>query len=436
MNKFFRSAAMVFALFTIAAISAAAQVTGGAVTGNVLDPNGAVVKGATVVLKDKSRGQEYTTTTTDAGNYQFPNVPTGTYTLTITAPGFANANGDITVSLNQTSTANVALKVAASNATVDVTADTETIVQTDTSQMGATFKTREFQDLPVGGSPNNLALLAPQVVSPPIGVSGEGAITGGLRQRANGFTVDGVDNTDVGVSGSVRGIIADSVSEFSFLQNNFNAEFSSAGAGQFNTITKSGTNQYHGSAFGYWDSQHFNARSTDEDGGPQRFNKNVRYGGTFGGPLPYPHFGEGGPRFMSGKDKLFFFATYERDFFVGEGSSSGYIAPTQAGLNAIAARPGASAYVINLIRSSMPLAPVSEFDNCSPDGPGPILGACGIGMGNVNVPLPNTNGTKSFQFNVDHNLNAKNQFRYRFYKSKFYPGRRGASPPLCRGYVR
>jgi hypothetical protein len=419
MNKIFTKAAMLFAIFAIAAMSAAAQVTGGAVTGNVVDPNGAVVKGATVVLKDKERGRDFTATTTDSGNYNFPNVPTGTYTMTVTAAGFGVSTGEVVVNLNQTATANVALTVAGSNTVVDVTADTETIVQTDTSQVGATFKEREFKDLPVNGNPNNLALLAPQVVSPPIGVSGEGAITGGLRQRANGFTVDGVDNTDVGVSGSVRGVIADSVSEFAFLQNNFNAEFSSAGAGQFNTITKSGTNQYHGSVYSYFDSQRFNARSTDEDGGPKRFGKNVRYGGNLGGPLPYPHFGEGGPRFESGKDKLFFFINYERDFFVGEGSSSGYTAPTEAGLNLIASRPGVSPYVINLLKSAMPLAPTAEFDNCSEDGPGPIVGICGIGLGNVNVPLPNTNGTKSFQGNFDFNMNPKNQFRFRFFKSKF-----------------
>jgi len=420
-----RSFMVIVGLTALFAIGTLAQVTGGAVTGSIVDQNGAVVRGATVVLKDKARGQEFTATTSNSGNYQFPNVQTGTYTMTVTAAGFAQATGEVIVSLNQTATANVALTVAGGTAVVDVTADTEAIVQTDTSQMGATFKGREFQDLPVNGNPNNLALLAPQVVSPPIGISGEGAVTGGLRQRANGFTVDGVDNTDVGVSGSVRGVISDSVGEFSFLQNNYNAEFSSAGAGQFNTITKSGTNQYHGSVFSYFDSQHFNARSTDEDGGGKRFSKNARYGGTLGGPLPFPHFGEGGPRMHSGKDRLFFFAAFERDFFVGEGSSSGYIAPTEAGLNQIAARPGASPFVINLLRSAMPLAPTQEFVNCvdpndvDPTEFGLILGACGIGLGNVNVPLPNTNGTKSFQGNIDYNLNDKNQFRFRFYKTKF-----------------
>jgi len=401
------------------ASAVAAQVTGGAVTGTVVDPNGAVVRGATVLLKDKSRGQEFTAETTDAGSYQFPNLQTGTYTITVTATSFSQATGEVVVSLNQTATANITLSLATSTAVVNVTSETENIVQTDSSQVGATFKTRQFQDLPVAGNPNNLALLAPQVISPPIGVSGEGAITGGLRQRSNSFTIDGVDNNDVGVSGSVRGVIQDSVSEFSFLQNNFNAEFSSGGAGAFNTITKSGTNSYHGSLFGYWDRERFNARSTDEDGTTKRKLKNNRYGGTVGGPIPFPRFGEGGPSIKSGKDHLFFFFALERDTFDGEGGSSGYIAPTAAGLAKIAALPGVSPYVINLVNKSMPLAGAKEFDNCSAFGTGPILGTCGIDMGNVNVPLPNTNATKSYQFNVDANVNAKNQLRFRYYQTDY-----------------
>src|SRR5258706_13682059 len=155
MNKLFTKAAMLIAIFAIAAMSAAAQVTGGAVTGTVVDPNGAVVRGATVSLKDKSRGLEITTTTTDAGNYQFPNVHTGTYTMTVTAAGFSPAAGDITGSLNQTSTANITLTVGPSTAVVDRTSETQTIVQTDTSQMGLTFKERQVQDLPVNGDSNN-----------------------------------------------------------------------------------------------------------------------------------------------------------------------------------------------------------------------------------------------------------------------------------------
>src|SRR6476661_410285 len=88
----------------VLAVGAFAQVTGGAVTGTVVDPNGAVVSGATVLLKDKARGTEFTTQTTGAGSYQFPNVQTGTYMMTVTAAGFAVAKGEVVVSLNQTAT--------------------------------------------------------------------------------------------------------------------------------------------------------------------------------------------------------------------------------------------------------------------------------------------------------------------------------------------
>src|SRR6185295_11514421 len=256
------------------------------------------------------------------------------------------------------------------------TSGIENIVQTDTSQVAMTFQTRQFQDLPVSQNPNNLALLAPNVTSPPVGVSGEGAISGGLRQRSNSFSIDGVDNNDNGVSGSVRGVIPDTVSEFSFLQNNFNAEFSSGGAGVFNTITKSGTNDFHGSVFGYFDRERFNARTTAEDGTTKNRLKQNRYGGTVGGPLLFPHFGEGThPAVYSGKDHLFFFFAYEKTTFDGEGSPSSYTAPTSAGLAKIAALPGVSPYVIGLVNQSMPLASSKEFDNCSSSGTGAILGA-------------------------------------------------------------
>ena len=411
-----KSLLIAMAALVVFASVVAAQVTGGAVTGTVLDPDGSAVVGATVSLKDKSRGLDFTTQTTGAGSYQFTNVPTGTYTMTVTATGFAESTGQVLVSLNQTVTANVALTITAGTAVVNVTSGIENIVQTDTSQVATTFQQRQFQDLPVSQNPNNLALLAPNVTAPPVGVSGEGAISGGLRQRSNSFSIDGVDNNDVGVSGSVRGVIPDTVSEFSFLQNNFNAEFSSGGAGLFNTITKSGTNEFHGSLFGYFDRERFNARSTAEDGTTKNRLKQNRYGGTVGGPVLFPHFGEGThPAVYSGKDHLFFFFAYEKTTFDGEGSPSSYTAPTSAGLAKIASLPGVSPYVINLVQQSMPLASSRQFDNCSKDGTGAILDVCGIDQGTVQAVLPNTNATKAYQFNVDANLNAQNQLRFRYY---------------------
>jgi hypothetical protein len=412
MRKYLKFAVASLAIMVVLVVSASAQVTGGAITGSVVDQNGAVVRGATVVLKDKARGQEFTTQTTDAGSYQFPNVQTGDYTLTVTANGFAPTNRELVVSLNQTTTVDVALAVSGSTAVVDVVAGGEAIVQSDSSQIGTTFKGRAAQDLPINGNANNLALLAPNVIPPANGTAGSGGVSGGIRARGNTFNVDGVDNNDASVTGPATAPIQDAVQEFTLLQNNFSAEFGAGAGGQFNQITKSGTNDYHGNIFTYIGSQALNSRSTDEDGTDKNYFKEVRYGGTLGGPLPYPHFGEGGPRFYSGKNKLFFFTAYEKYFQEGQGSSGSYSAPTEAGLNQIASIPGASSYLVNLLRTYVTLPTTSSFTMS-------VLGVPNVPFGDVFLPIPASQEQKSFQFNVDHLPNEKNQFRYRYARSRY-----------------
>lgn len=412
MKKIFMKAAIMSLLLVVGAISAAAQVTGGAVTGNVVDPNGAIVRGATVVLKDKARGQEYTVQTTDSGSYQFPNVPTGDYTVTISASGFAPTNREVVVSLNQTTTVDVALAVGGSSAVVDVVAGGEAVVQSDSSQIGTTFKGRAAQDLPINGNANNLALLAPNVIPPANGTAGYGGVSGGIRARGNTFNVDGVDNNDASVTGPATAPIQDAIAEFTLLQNNFSAEFGAGAGGQFNQITKSGTNSYHGSLFSYIGSQKLNARSTDEDGTQKNYFKEVRYGFTLGGPLPYPHFGEGGPRFNSGKNKLFFFTAWEKYFQEGQGSAGSYSAPTEAGLNTIANSPQASQYLVNLLRTYVTLPTTSSFTMN-------VLGIPNVPFGDVFLPIPSSQEQKSFQLNIDHLPNERNQLRYRYARSRY-----------------
>jgi len=142
MNKI-RINSLLIALVALVVFAGAAlgQVTGGAVTGTVLDANAAAVGGATVQLHDKARGTDFTTETTSAGSYNFPNVPTGTYTMTVTASGFAKATGEVVVNLNQTSTANVTVTVAGATAVVMASLLVSKIVsrrtsESDTSQCG------------------------------------------------------------------------------------------------------------------------------------------------------------------------------------------------------------------------------------------------------------------------------------------------------------
>src|SRR5688572_9144716 len=237
------------------------QVTGGAVTGTVSDANGAVVPNVTIKLADKARGQVFTTQTTESGSYLYPNVPVGEYTITIEQAGFEKVSKDLRVSLNQTVTVDTALQVAGSNNVVNVAAGGDTLVQTDTSQVGKSFQSRGVQDLPNAGNINALAALAPNVLPNPVGLATTTPVIGGVRPRGNTFNVDGVDNDDPSVTGPVTAPIQDAVEEFSLLQNNFNAEFGAGAGGQFNTVTKSGTNHYHGSVFTYIDSEKLNAPS-------------------------------------------------------------------------------------------------------------------------------------------------------------------------------
>jgi hypothetical protein len=408
----------ILAVVLLSANLSFSQVTGGAVTGSVVDSNAAIIPNATVKLTDKQRGQVFSATTTSAGSYLFPNVPVGEYSVTIEASGFATFKRDMVVSLNQTATVDAALQASGGTNVVDVLAANEAIVQTDTSQIGKSFDTRKAQDLPINGNPNNLAVLSASVIPAANGTANNNPVIGGVRNRGNSFNVDGVDNNDASVTGPATGPIQDAVSEFTLLQNNYNAEFGAGAGGQFNTITKSGTNFYRGNLFNYIGSQHLNASTTDESTqGFKNFFKETRYGGTFGGPLPFPNFGEGGPMFLSGKNKLFFFGAFER-FYQEEAASAGsYVAPTLAGLNQLAAIPGVSQYVIDLFRKNVTLAATPDAALTATFGS--VLGRTGIPFGEVILPIPAFQEQNSYQFNVDHLPNEKNQFRYRYSRSRF-----------------
>jgi hypothetical protein len=424
MQKNLNSVIGILLSLVFSALIVSAQVTGGAITGSVVDPQGAVVPNATVTVTDKARGRNFTAQTTSAGSYLFPNVPVGEYTVAVEATGFGRVTREVNVSLNQTATVDISLTVGGGTTTVDVIGTDAAVIQSDTSQLGRSFDIRKVQDLPVGGdgNVNNLAVLAPNVIPPANGTAGSGGVSGGIRARGNSFNVDGVDNNDPSVTGPATQPIQDAVEEFTLLQNNFNAEFGAGAGGQFNTITRSGTNQFRGNLFGYYGSEKFNARSTDEDQTEKNFFKEVRYGGTFGGPLPFFNFGEGGPPFISGKNRLFFFAAYEHYFQEGAGASGTYTAPTLAGLNQIATNPLASQFAVNLLRNNLTLASSATTTQT-------VLGVPGIQFGTVTLPLPSSQGSDAYQFNFDHLPNQKDQFRYRYSRYRYSAEQAGSGGP-------
>jgi hypothetical protein len=370
-------------------VGAGAQATGGRVAGTVTDAMGAVVAAATVTLSSSATGQTLTTETSAAGQYVFPNVPVGDYTVTVEAADFQTVRREVRVALNQESTADAMLQVGAVAGQMEVSAASGALVSTDNSQLGRSYGDRQALSLPIFGNQNALALLAPNVVEQGAGVPGVGGAVGGARPRGNSFNVDGVDNNDPSVTGPSTKVIQDAVQEFTLLSNNFNAEFGAGAGGQFNTITKTGTNQYRGSAFLYLQNEGLNAAPSLT---ARQFFRDERFGGTFGGPVV--------------KDKLFFFGAYQRERIRQRAVSTKYSAPTAEGLQQIAALPGASQFVVDLLRHNLALAPASGRTQT-------VLGAA-IPFGDVVTSVPAGSTEDLFQVNVDHLPNARDQFRHRF----------------------
>src|SRR5215510_1916743 len=299
--------------------SAVAQVTTGSVRGVVTDPNAAVVPNAKVTITKKSTNVSTTTMTTSSGQFEFTNLPVGNdYQLDIEAPNFKTTTlTDVKVQLNQATDLSTQLAIGAVGETVTVTSGGTELVDTTTSNLSQSFSSRQVVELAqtsVGTSGvNNLALIAPNVSSSGgVGV-GMGGSVGGQRPRNNNFVVDGIDNNDKAVTGPQVYISPDSVAEFSLLQNQYSSEFARSTGGQFITITKSGTNDFHGTAYSNFRNRHLNALDNQDilkgikrcytigDDTCMPRNDAGRFGFNFGGPLYLPRFGEGGHPVIGGK---------------------------------------------------------------------------------------------------------------------------------------
>src|SRR5438874_8903417 len=136
------------------------------------------------------------------------------------------------------------------------------MVNTDTTELVAKFSTQQVADLPVntlGADVKQFAVFAPGTTTQEGGVLGSGGSIGGTRPRFNGFSIDGVDDNRVDVNGPTQPVIQESVAEFTLLTNQFSAENGHSAGGQFNIVTKSGTNNWHGAAWGYNRNRNYDA---------------------------------------------------------------------------------------------------------------------------------------------------------------------------------
>jgi outer membrane receptor protein involved in Fe transport len=406
---------LLFVLIALAATPVFAQRTDGTIRGTVTDPSGAVVKDANVIVTNTGTGVEAKTKTSDAGTFNVPNLVIGTYTVKVEGAGFAPySRNNVIVEAAKIVEVSAKLKVGSANETVEVVSGAE-LVQTESSQLTNTFHEKAVQELPtIGGagiSALNLAVFLPNTTTQLGGTSGTGGSIGGLRGRQNSFTVDGVTNSDPSVSTSNQPVIVDAIQEFSLSTNQYSAEYGNAAGGQFNIVTKSGTNAWHGSGWAYNNNRDFNAMDNIEHSlglsQPNRFDYN-RDGGSIGGPII--------------RNKLFIFGSYEYQTQGSPAAASTSVVPTAAGLATLQGLAVNSS--VKSIFDQFPVAPTNNRGTTNV-----TVGATttAIPLGDFNAVVPSFFTQHDYIINGDLNLNA-HQIHTRYLKDRFRQPSNGATP--------
>jgi hypothetical protein len=316
----FSSIFLIALLLGFGCFELSAQEFRGSITGRVTDPNGALIPGATVTLKNTETNVELSTTTNADGVYTFPLVQPGRYTLTVTAQGFNTAVREgIEVRVADRLTIDVEMQVGVA-ATVTTVA-TEEALETGSVSTGLVIQNRQVSELPlVEGTAYQLATLTPGVVYTGNPMFMGPTSNGNLAAfRANGgigpnqVTLDGSPNYafDGGVGFSPP---SDAVQEFKVQTNSFDAQQGYTASATVNVALKSGTNDLHGSLW-YFDrnrSRTANNFFSNRSGQPRPERTYHRFGGVLNGPVFFPRFGEGGPFWYDGRNRTFFLFSYER----------------------------------------------------------------------------------------------------------------------------
>lgn len=335
--RWMKSLCFVLGVVFVLTVSGMAQSTRGTLAGTVMDSTGALVPNASVVATNETTGVKSTTTSTSSGDYRFPELALGAYTVTVTAPGFqvASATG-VTVSINSVSALNVHLKIGEQTQTVTVDASGLRL-QTETSDIGGTISQKQILDLPlsvatgVGGlrSPETFAFLIPGTTGPGTGGSapfqGNGVflskLSGGQNYGAE-VLLDGasITRSENGSSFDETSPSIEALQEFKVTTSTPSAEFGRTTSGIESFATKSGTNVYHGTAFAIIKNRVFDANSWFSNGYKAQNCVGVSeihcaysrpkdskfdFGGSFGGPIVIP-------KLYNGKDRSFFFFAWEQ----------------------------------------------------------------------------------------------------------------------------
>ena len=302
-GKWTKIALLLVSVFVIAT-SAFAQATGGALHGRVTDESGGALPGVTITATNNATGFSRTTVTGSDGGYSLPLLPVGTYTVVADLAGFASVttrNVELQVSTDRS--LNVTLKQAAVKEQITVTAQAP-LVET-TPAIGTVVSQQELQNLPLNGRQfANLGSLAPGTT---LSVNSDPTKPGQLTIALNGgsgrnvnFVIDGGDNTDDTIGGALQNFNIEAVQEFKIQTMAYKAEYGRSSGGVLSVVTKSGTNDFEGSAYEFYRNKGLNEQTQSEKLagiGKQPYRRD-QYGVSFGGPIV--------------KDRSHFFATYEK----------------------------------------------------------------------------------------------------------------------------
>lgn len=311
---FFVSAALTFVLCGMVF----GQGTTSRVTGSVTDGTGAAVVGATVTLKREGTGSSLTTQTSDSGLYTFDLIQAGTYEVSVEKTGFKKfISTGIGAFINQPSTVNITLTIGDVSATVEVTGTAEKVQTSTSGNVGSTIETQLLESIPIvaarGRNPLDLLNYQPGIVNG--ANTGGGVHVHGSRDRSFNFTLDGIDINESSAGGSNFTPLRpnpDSIQEFQVVTSGFTAELGRSSGAQVTFVTRTGTKRFSGNVFDFYQTPKFIANSylnnTRGVSKPQ-FIQHI-FGGSLGGPLFVPGFGEGTP-IRALKDKAFFFVNLQ-----------------------------------------------------------------------------------------------------------------------------
>lgn len=456
-----------------------------AVQGTVADESGGVVPGATVTLLNNETGRTQTTTTSDDGFYRFSSLAPGLYTLTVEQTNFKKqVIENLDVAAENVQGVDVLLTTGGITETVTVTDESSAALETENANIQKSITTEEIRNLPqVGRDPYELAKLAPGILAPgarggngnsvglpnTAGPGGSNASVlqsenqvpisaSGQRLSQNNFQVDGVSVTSLQFGGAANITPnQESVKEIQIVSTSYSAEDGRNSGAQIKVVSQNGTNDFRGSAFFKYNDPSLNSfnrfNGVPDASGTIPQNKLIpfqrvenrfrQYGGSFGGPLPFLNFGEGGPVVNAGKDRSFFFFSYEGVRNNTSNTSLAYVETQQYRQQVIAARPGGlTARILaspgaapriggTLVRTCLDFfgnaGDAANFCRQVPGGLdlgsltgslGTITGPTGGGFDGVpdvvfaQIINPQQNGGNQYNFRTDFNVSQKDQLAF------------------------